>query len=52
MNRYNWVVYDKDDNAQYSERFASECDALHALEEIAYKFERDASEFGVREVAA
>lgn len=51
MNRYTWVVYDKEDNAQYSDRFASEEDALSALEEIAYEFERDESDFGVRNTA-
>lgn len=51
MNRYTWVVYDRDDNAQYSERYSSEDEALSALEEIAYKFERDETEFGVRDTA-
>ena len=51
MNRYTWVIYDLEDNAQYAERFACEEDALSGLEEIAYKFERDPSEFGVRNTA-
>lgn len=48
MDRYIWVIYDKEDNAQYTERYAFEDDALNGIDELAYKFERDASEFGVR----